>query len=100
MPAIVADASQNDTKLAAPVRSRWPISQDDLSRDRSLHLLQTVVLILMILGTFLVSGIAAPRIPGVATAVRSAGVTVAAPAMSARAITRPGNCPGSSSPCP
>jgi hypothetical protein len=54
----------------------------------------------MILGVFLLFGIIAPRIPGVATAVRSAGVTVAAPATSTLAVRRLGNCPPGSGPCP
>jgi hypothetical protein len=100
MPASVAYTPRNSAKPPAPAPGKRPVALDDMSRGHFLRLLQTITLTLMILGAFLVSGIATPRIPGVATAVRSAGVTVAAPATSALALQRLGNCPPGSGPCP
>jgi hypothetical protein len=100
MPAIVADTRRNSAKSPVPAPGKRSVAADDISRGRFLRLLQTVTLTLMIAGAFLVSGITTSRISGVATAVRSAGVTVAAPAISALAVRRLGNCPPLSGPCP
>jgi hypothetical protein len=100
MSAIVADTRRNGAKSPVPATGHLPVAIDDISRGRFLRLMQTVTLTLMTLGTFLVSGIATPSLPGVATAVRSAGVTVAAPATSSLAARRLGECPPTSGPCP
>jgi hypothetical protein len=100
MPASVAYTRRNSTKSPVPAPDNRPTTLNDMSQGRLLRLLQTVTLTLLILGTFLVSGIATPRISGLATAVRSAGVTVAAPATSPLAARRMGNCPPLSGPCP
>jgi len=97
MPASVAHTRRNSTKSPAP--DKQSVARNDMSQGRFLRLLQKVTLTLIILGTLLVSGIARPRIPGLATAVRSAGVTVAAPATSALAVRSQGNCPPLSGPC-
>jgi hypothetical protein len=100
MPAIVADTRRNSSKSPVPVPGKRPMALENVPQGRFLRLLQTVTLTLMILGTLLISGMIAPRISGVATAVRSAGVTVAAPATSTLAVRRLGNCPPGSGPCP